>query len=188
MSSVWETLARALSPVEDRPRLAAHLESATYTTRSGAEYVVLHNPTTRAYARLDPREFALLPLMDGQHSVKELVIAYYQRYGVLALSRVAGLVQLLRTQGFLADPAVDVYGLLRGQRRAASTVRSFTTRTVDRVLGEMYLAWGHIFFHRAWLFIGVGLGLLGPLLVITELARGRYVLYELGTSALLTGV
>ena len=65
--------------------------------------------------------------MDGQHSVKELVIAYYQRYGVLALSRVAGLVQLLRTQGFLADPAIDVYALLRGQRRAASPVHSFTT-------------------------------------------------------------
>jgi putative peptide zinc metalloprotease protein len=187
VSTVWGTLARALSPVEDRPRLATHLESASYTTRSGAEYVVLHNPAMRAYARLDPREFELLPLMDGQHSVKELVIAYYQRYGVLALSRVAGLVQLLRTQGFLADPPIDVYALLYRQRRATA-VRSFTTRAVDRVLGEMYQAWGHIFFHRAWLFIGVGLGLLGPLLVITELARGRYVLYEMGTTTLLTGV
>jgi putative peptide zinc metalloprotease protein len=32
------------------------------------------------------------------------------------------------------------------------------------------------------------LGLLGPLLVLTELARGRYVLYEIGGSALLTVV
>ena len=83
----------------------AGLESACYTTRSGADYVVVHNPAGRAYARLDPREFELLPLMDGQHSVKELVIAYYQRYGVLALARVAGLVRLLSQQRFcVSDP------------------------------------------------------------------------------------
>ena len=44
VSTVWATLARALSPVEDRPRLAADIESAAYTTRSGTEYVVIHNP------------------------------------------------------------------------------------------------------------------------------------------------
>src|SRR5437868_14834062 len=107
MSSVWETLGRALSPVEERPRVAAGLESACYRTRSGAEYVVVHNPAGRAYARLEPREFDLLPLMDGQHSVKELVIAYYQRYGVLALARVAGLVRLLSQQRLLVEPPVD---------------------------------------------------------------------------------
>jgi hypothetical protein len=77
MITVWDTLARALSPVEDRPRVASDLESAAYTTRSGAEYVVVHNPCTRTYARLDPREFELIALMDGSRSVKELVIAYY---------------------------------------------------------------------------------------------------------------
>jgi CRP-like cAMP-binding protein len=191
VSTVWVALTKALSPVEDRPRLAAQLESASYTTRSGAAYVVLHNPAMRAYARLDPREFELLPLMDGLHSVKELVIAYYQRYGVLALSRVAGLVQLLRDQRFLADPPIDVYRhtalRLQGDRRRAAP-GALTTQSVDRVLGDMYRAWGHVFFHRAWLVIGVGLGLLGPLLVVNELARGRYVLYEIGTPALLTGV
>jgi CRP-like cAMP-binding protein len=76
---------------------------------------------------------------------------------------------------------------LRGDRHGASP-GALSTRAVDRVLGDLYRAWGHIFFHRAWLLIGVGLGLLGPFLVVNELARGRYVLYEMGTSALLTGV
>src|SRR5918912_2059363 len=109
VTSAWAALGQALSPVEDRPRVAPGLESASYKTRAGADYVVVHNPGTRTYARLDPREFELLSLMDGQHSVKELVIAYYQRYGVLALARVAGLVPLLRQQGFLAEGSVDPY-------------------------------------------------------------------------------
>ncbi|HEY0581927.1 MAG TPA: cyclic nucleotide-binding domain-containing protein [Chloroflexota bacterium] len=189
MVTVWAALGRALSPVEDRPRVAPALESVRFTTRTGTEYVVIHNPATRAYARLDPREFELLDLMNGQHSVKELVIAYYQRHGVLALSRVAGLVGLLSAQGLLAARAVDAYADLRnrlhGGARGGGPVELTTTR-VDAALGGLYRAWGHFFFHRAWLWVGLGLGLLGPLLVLWELARGRYVLYELGGSALST--
>ena len=189
MSTVWEALAQTLSPVEGRPRVAPGLESARYTTRSGAEYVVVHNPAGRAYARLEPREFDLLPLMDGRHSVKELVIAYYQRYGVLALARVAGLVRLLSQQRLLVDPPVDAYARLaadlRGKKRRAPS-GALTTRRFDTVLGNVYRAWGHVFFSRVWLFVGLGLGILGPLLVFVELARGRYVLYDIGGSLLLT--
>jgi putative peptide zinc metalloprotease protein len=192
LSTVWERLARALSPVEDRPRLAPGLESARYTTRSGAEYVVVCNPARRAYARLDPREFDLLALMDGRHSVKELVISYYQRHGVLALSRVAGLVGLLREQRFLGHQPTNAYsrlaGLLRGSLREVPGAGEIGLQfaAFDRALGEAYRAWGHVFFTRTWLAIGVGLGLLGPVLVVLELFRGRYVLYDIGGSAFST--
>jgi putative peptide zinc metalloprotease protein len=189
VNTVWAALGRSLSPVEDRPRVAAGLESARYVTRSGAAYVIIHNPAGRAYARLDPREFDLLPLMDGQHSVKELVIAYYQRYGVLALARVAGLVRLLSQQRLLVEPPVDAYDRLgmklRGGMRPPRS-SSLTTEHIDAVLGSAYRAWGHVFFTRPWLFVGLGLGILGPLLVFVELARGRYVLYDIGGSVLLT--
>src|SRR5438132_1191205 len=171
MSSVWETLGRALSPVEERPRVAAGLESACYRTRSGAEYVVVHNPARRTYARLDPREFDLLPLMDGQHSVKELVIAYYQRCGVLAMARVAGLVRLLRQQRFLVEGSLDVYSALAARLRRDCSQRqplalAKTSAAFDRFLGDAYLAWGHLFFHPAWLAIGVALGVRGAAFVL----------------------
>ena len=190
MSTVWEVLARALSPVEDRPCLAPGLESACYTARSGVEYVVVHNPAARAYARLDPREFELLPLMDGQHSVKELVIAYYQAHGVLALARVAGLVHLLRQQTLLqvTDPLADVYATLAARlhgRPGRRFPNELTTQALDGVLGEAYRTWGHIFFHTPWLVVGLGLGVVGPVLVLLEMTRGRYTLYEMGGSAVL---
>jgi putative peptide zinc metalloprotease protein len=191
VSTVWEVLARALSPVEDRPRLAPGLESACYTTRSGADYVVVHNPAARAYARLDPREFELLPLMDGQHSVKELVIAYYQRHGVLALARVAGLVRLLQQQTFLqvSSPLADAYQTLAVRLHGAphrSLPSELTTEALDAVLGDAYRSWGHIFFHRVWLMIGLVLGIVGPVLVLLEMAHGRYTLYDMGGSAVLS--
>ena len=189
MRTAWDSLGQALSPVEERPRVPSGIESACYRTRTGAEYVVVHNPAARTYARLDPREFGLLSLMDGQHSVKELVVAYYQRYGVLALARVAGLVRLLRQQGFLVEGSVDAYARLGARLRREERPRrvgELTTAAFDRILGEAYRTWGRFFFHPTWLAIGIVLGVVGPIVVLLEIARGRYALYEIGGSALLT--
>jgi putative peptide zinc metalloprotease protein len=186
---VWQALQRALSPVEDRPCVVTRLESAAYTTRGGSRYVVVHNPAARTYARLDPREFELLPLMDGRHSVKELVIAYYQRHGVLALARIAGLVGLLRQQHLLtADPA-DVYTTLAARVRGRiGQVREnpLVTSEVDAFFTRAYSVFGHLFFTTASLWIGLALGVLGPAVVLIELAAGRYALYDVGGWGALT--
>ena len=86
--SVWDALALALSPIEQRPRVVANLEAAHQHTRAGTAYVVIRNPAANSYLKLDPREYDLLPLMDGTRTVKALVVEYYQRNGVLALPRV----------------------------------------------------------------------------------------------------
>jgi CRP-like cAMP-binding protein len=189
VSTVWEALGRSLSPVEDRPCVVADLESAAYKTRGGSPYVVVHNPASHTYARLDPREFELLPLMDGRHSVKELVVAYYRRYGVLALARVAGLVGLLREQHFLTASPADSYTLL-GARLRGNNQRlpsgAVTSGSVDAVLTRAYIVWGHLFFHRAWLYLGLALGILGPSVVLLELTQGRYQLYDIGGWGALT--
>ncbi|GAC1320928.1 MAG: hypothetical protein NVSMB2_17250 [Chloroflexota bacterium] len=191
MSTVWAALARALSPVEDRPVVVPGLESARYTTRSGAAYVVVHNPAAHTYARLDPREFELLPLLDGQHTIKDLVIAYYRTHGSLALPRIAGLVELLARQGLLKTPPIDAYAALRGRlRRRAErrTTPELVTYAIDGLFSRAYDAWGRLFFRRVWLWIGLVLGALGPVLLFIESQRGRYALYEVGQSALGTVV
>ncbi|MDQ3810003.1 MAG: M50 family metallopeptidase [Chloroflexota bacterium] len=178
--TAWESLRQALSPVEERPRLAPGLEWARYTTRAGTPYVVVHNPATQAYARLDPREFDLLELMDGEHTVKALVIAYYQRHGTLALARVAALVGLLRRQGFFSPAVSDAYAELstRLRGRSLAEVAELTLPRFDSVLAAWYRRWGHLFFHRVWLWLGLLAALVGPLVVLLELQRGRYALYQ----------
>jgi CRP-like cAMP-binding protein len=151
--------------------------------------VVVHNPATRTYARLDPREFDLLPLMDGRHSVKELVIAYYQRHGVLALARVAGLVGLLRQHHFLTAVPSDVYATLGARVRGRNGhvhKDPFVTSEVDSFFTRVYSIGGHVFFNRVWLWIGLVLGVFGPAIVLSELAAGRYALYDVGGWGALT--
>src|SRR5262249_61100164 len=77
--TIWDRLAQALSPIEERPRIAHTIESAHHRARDGSRYVVIHNTTAHTYLRLEPTEFEMLPLMDGTRSVKALVVGCYQR-------------------------------------------------------------------------------------------------------------
>jgi putative peptide zinc metalloprotease protein len=162
------------------------IEMAGHVSRDGSPYVILHNTVAHTYLRLEPTEVDILPLMDGTRSIKALVVAYYQRNGVLALPRIARLVQLLRANKFLAEPPVHAYAALRRQMRgsgagmsAARVRRAFVQtewswRGLDVRLGVWYRAWGRWFFTRPVVFIGTCLGLLAPVLMWMEFGTGRY--------------
>lgn len=193
-ASLWEALERALSPTEERPRVVQPLEAAPQTTRGGLPYVVVRNPLANTYLKLDPREYDLLPLMDGSRTIKELVIAYFQRHGTLAPTRIAALVQLLRANRLLAHPSADALAELADRLRRARSdnllsrlARAFPRadlclRDVDALLGRWYRAWGWLFFTRPLVVVGAILGLSAPLLFGVELLRGRYDLFRFGDS------
>lgn len=190
--SVWARLARELQPDEDHPRLAPDIESQSYVTRQGAPYVVIRNPATDTYLRLDPREYELLSLMDGSRTVKGLTIAYFQRYRVLALPRVAGLVALLRQHAFLVDPPVHAYVSLARRlstqslsgrlRRAAShlALARWTWTQADPWFGAVYGVAGKYLFKWYVCLFGIALGVLSPLFLAFELQQGRYNLLRVG--------
>ncbi len=195
--SVWDELKRALSPIEERPRIVSSLESRHFTTRGGEPYVMICNPRAFTYLRLDPREFDLLPLMDGSRTLKALVVAYYQRHGVLALPRISGLVRLLRAHRFLVDPPQDAYLDLEAQL-APNGAQTLATRLMhgflqselplpgmDALFAAWFRSWGWVFFTRSVVVIAAILGLLSPLLFLVELNRDRYTLFQIGGSYML---
>ncbi len=194
--SFWDALARALSPIEYRPKIVANLEAAHFTTRSGQPYVVVNSPAAGTYLKLDPDEFELLALMDGTRTVKALVVEYYQRHKVLVLPKVAGLVRLLRSYNFLTDPPLNAYeslgARLRGRDAGSLLLRlargfvqsSISLPRADAVLGSWYSTWGRLFFTRPAVLLGLVLAIAGPVLLMLELARGRYDPFRTGGSFL----
>jgi putative peptide zinc metalloprotease protein len=134
--------------------------------------------------------------MDGEHTVKELVIEYYLRHEVLALPRITGLVQLLKHNGMLVDPDLDAYQELGGRlhrRSAADLVRrawsgflqtSIPIPGLDRFFEWLYRAGGWVFFTRPAAAAGLILLVAGPVLFLVELASGRYQLFKFGNSYL----
>src|SRR5207248_7357242 len=128
----------------------------------------------------------------------------YQAHHVLALPRVGALVQVLRAQGFLREPAPSAHQRLgrqlagrAGRKRAfPRAVRLAPERLlhallhtrwaldgVDGLVGRWYQAWGWVLFTRPLLLLGTVLGLLSPLLFLLEMQRGRYNLLAFATSS-----
>ncbi|MDP9237789.1 MAG: cyclic nucleotide-binding domain-containing protein [Chloroflexota bacterium] len=194
---MWDALATAASFIEDRPILVRDVEQVPHRTRDGVSYTIIRSPSN-TYLKLEPHQQALLALMDGTRSVKDLVLADYNLHGVLDLGRVAALVDVLRESRFLTTPPADVYrtlgerlrgggasGSLLGRIARGFIEKEFALDGLDRWFGRLYRAGGRFFFTWPAAVLGSLLGLAGFAFFFLELGRGRYPLLRSGDSYLL---
>jgi putative peptide zinc metalloprotease protein len=145
---VWATLSARVDPIRQRPRLAPDIETNEFPTTGHVPYTIVCNPRDLVYYRLEAHEAALLPLMDGHHSVNELVVSRLRTSGDLDVDEVSDLVQLLRGGGFLADKYVDSRAALANalesrsafQRRSQEALR---TMTLEWKGAEKFVQWGY---------------------------------------------
>ena len=182
--------------LEECPGLVPNVETSRQTTRDGKPYLVICNPAANTYLKLNPEEYALLPLMDGTRTVSDLVMAYFQFHGVLAPPRVIGFVDLLRARHFLIEPRHDAdsefaartrqmdVGVLVARIARGFVHSEFPLKNIDARLDQLYRAIGWIFFTRPGLFVGASLAILGPILYLLQLGHARYLPLDLGGSYL----
>src|SRR5260370_39663173 len=107
-ASVWAMLAERTDASRWRPQLADDVETAEFAVAGGGAYVMVANPRDLVYYRFTPEEAALLPLLDGEHSIGELVVEHLTEDGELDPAAVLALGRLLEVGGFLDVPYVDV--------------------------------------------------------------------------------
>ena len=193
----WTQLAEAVGLLDERPQLQSGVESVQQVTRRGETFHVLRNAVAGTYVKVTADEFRLLPLLDGSHTIRDIVVADYEHTGVVNVARVAGLAGQLRSQSFLAQPPRDVFAqlgtALRGRSLArlparlgrAFVQRSFATNRADPVFGWLYRKGGWLCFTRPVALFGVLCGVLGPIFFLAEFVRGRYPLFRAGDSYLL---
>ena len=154
---LWRRLAVEVDPSESRPELAPDIEVKEFHLHWGNDYAMIANPRDLVHYHLEPAEVELLPLMDGDHTVKEILVEHLRGSGDMELPALADLVQQLRVGNFLATPFVDIAGAVkRGMdpmpawRRRG---REFTkTLSVDWRGAHHMVAWAHRYGLR-WFFV-----------------------------------
>lgn len=194
---VWGRLAAALSQAEQRPRVCLEqIEAARHTTRSGTPYMVLKHRAAGTYLRLSEAEYALLPLMDGTRSVRELVVQYFLQHKVLAFPRVAGLVTRLWECGFLVERPTRCYPRLaaalhgraapleRGARWMLSWLlgREVLIDGLDPAVTALFRRGGHLLVSRPFVVASAGLAALGLSVFALGLASNSQRLFRVGDS------
>lgn len=105
---MWSALGERIDPARWRPVLAADIETATFPVAGGGAYAMVANPRDQVHYRFTPAEAAVLPLLDGRHSIGQIVVDRLGGAGEFDVASVAELVGLLEQGGFLTTPYVDV--------------------------------------------------------------------------------
>jgi len=180
-ASIWDQLADRLNPGYERPRLRPGIVARQLTTAHGEPYYIVKNPEAGTYVRLTPEEYGLLGLMDGQHQVKDLVLAYFFAHRCLAVERIGHLVAQLHQDHFLSEEPRDAWGgLAAAIRQRTWTYRlghllkgfqyhEFPLSGLDPVITALYRWGGWICFTPPAVLVGGALSTIGIVLFIGEL-------------------
>jgi len=197
---LWRWLAERVDFARERPRRRDDLELTRLQSEKLGTYYILKNPRWGRYLKLTAEDQFLFSLMDGEHTVRDILLAYYRQFGALAFGRVVGLTQELKEGGFLTQdqPRLLTYLRRRCARRdwlgqlaglgQALLHRELALPSIDRWVTALYRGGGWLLF-QGWArvvyfaLVCVGLALFGA-----SLASGRYSLVAVEGSYLLGGL
>jgi putative peptide zinc metalloprotease protein len=190
-TTAWSGAVQGVSITDQRPMRRLGWALKKLTTAGGEEYSVLKNMRTGTYLRLTEPQVFLWNLMDGEHTVQDLAVAYFIQYKAMAIEGLLAFLGQLEARGFLADTHVNLYSATAGTIRRgrigprlyriwqALTSATISIHGVDRFFGALYRYGGFLpFTPPAQVAI----------LVVTIAGLAAYVYLALsGTFSVLTG-
>lgn len=146
--NIWEIAAERLNPAKYRPVGIDNVEVADVTSDPLEKRYMLRNPGNNKYVTLGERELFLWNLMDGQNTLKDLILEYFARYGTIGQETLFTLLGLLKANGFLkTKPAPMMQTLsarLQGHKPLLwliSAVASFLSRDFTSKRADGYFDW-----------------------------------------------
>ncbi|MEV6522818.1 PqqD family peptide modification chaperone [Longispora sp. NPDC051575] len=161
----------ATEPLNVRPRRRGHW--ALKEVPGGGTWV-LRNTRTGRYLELDDRDVFLWHLLDGRNTVRDLLFAFAEEYGELALPRIERTLHTLGAHEFVRGLHGQAPGKRARWRRWARLELAITG--LDGRFERLYQRGGWRFFTRTsivvlWVSIAVGLVAFG-------VAAGRQRLFD----------
>ena len=138
-----------------KPKRALHVQVHYDPIKFGDTYYVLHNTDTCTYLEIDPQNYFLWELMDGEHTLTDLAMAYYARYGSSPFERLDTLILQLEKNGLIENspsgtPPVRATGFASHLQHIADATfqREFDWHQADEFFTRFYRCIGRIFFTR----------------------------------------
>ncbi len=109
--TIYANASERLRPSQQRPCRITDFTIEHYVaeTAAGESYWVLKNNVVATYLRLSEDQVFLWALMDGQHSLRDLNLAYMQSYGRIDPATVSRLLDQLENGGFIVGGGASLY-------------------------------------------------------------------------------
>ena len=157
-ATLWSGAAQGESLTQQRPTRRLGWALKKLQTAGGEEYFVLKNMRTGTYLRLSEPQVFLWNLMDGEHTVQDLAVAYFIQYKALAIEGLLTLLGQMEARGFLAASRTNLYSVTAGAIRRgrigprlyrlwqALTSATISIRGLDRWFAALYRFGGFLLF------------------------------------------
>jgi len=143
-----------------KPKRVASLEARCEKNLNGESLYILHNPDANTYVEIDPQNYFLWELMDGEHTVADLAMAYFSKFGAFPFDRLSQLIAQLDANSLLegASSVVEsaqTTGFAFRLKRLADTAfqREYDWRGADEYFTAFYRRIGWVFFTRPALMV-----------------------------------
>ena len=166
-----------------RPKRIEQVLMRCTQTPTGGAYYVLHNPATGVYVALDAANYFLWELMDGEHTVADLALAYFGRFGAFPFERLDQLLAQLAAVQLLVDtappaPSPPGGGLADRLHRLAATAfqREFVFAQADQFFDRLYRRGGWVCFTRPALLLAAVVTVVGLACFLTLEPMAEYQL------------
>lgn len=137
------------------PKRDARVQVAQAQAEQGEACYILHNPDADGYVEVDAQNYFLWELMDGEHTLADLAMAYETKYGAFPLDRLSQLMARLQANSLLegASPApaqAQASGFASWIQRQADTAfqREFVWQRADAFYGAFYRRAGWVLLTR----------------------------------------
>ena len=157
-SSPWHAAAQSGALTQRKPTRRLGWALKPLSTGGGQSYYILKNTRLGTYLRLSEEQVFLWNLMDGEHSVEDIAVAYFARYQSLAVEQLLTFLGQLQEKGFLVGEHRDLYkhtaqslGQGRFKRAGAKLLQTFRQATfsfegIDSFVASLYRAGGFLAF------------------------------------------
>jgi putative peptide zinc metalloprotease protein len=185
-ADLWATLEDKLDFTKLKPGQRAGVEVSRQQTAQGTEFYILHNPNANTYLKLEPQDYFLWELLDGQHSIRDLAVAYFCRFQAFPFDRLVHLMAQLKDKELLEAKPVQVFGAVahhftaqtlayRLQRFSETSMqKEFGIKGADGFFDALYKRVAWPLFKRQAVPVYGAVALIGLALFVRTLLAGTY--------------
>jgi len=188
-TGLYEQLARSLDVAVFVPTLAQGLVPSRVEDAGSEAFYVVKNPARARYMRLSGDDFFLFRNIDGERTVKDLVLLFFKEKKVFAFQRVVTLINELKSKGFLSEESAALYDQVRrftirrgiaGKLHLLSETllrREFSIKNIDAAVTRVFRC-VRVFYSRSALLLYAALAVIGTVCFAALLGGGRYSILE----------
>jgi putative peptide zinc metalloprotease protein len=156
-----------------KPRLRSGWALKRLAASEGEKRFVLHDLRGGGFTRMGADEAAILELLDGEHSLVELITEAERRLGPRGAGTVASLLADLGERGYLAGIEGAGSTAAQGRLRRLLEPRNFTVSWLGPLFERLYRRGGFVFFTRPAVALLSAIAV-GGAAVWIYLVAGRY--------------